>query len=430
MMYPKLLFITINGWNNTTGTATIPSIIDGYPKECVANIFVRPDIPKSPVCDRYFQISEFDVIRSIYDKSSLPGRIIHKEEESERLCLNFELQKHKKMKNVRIPFYSYIRDILWYLGNWKNENLKRFIQDYDPDVILFPAEGIISFLNLANYIIELTGKPYVIFFWDDNFTFKSKGFSFYRLFLRKKISVLAKNSKASFAITPKMCNECKLYLNIEPKMLTRPVSMRSVKNNLNCAGRTINILYTGSLYIDRYKTIKLLVDVIKEINNDKEQKFHLDIYTNSVLSSSDKKGFNIAEICTIHPGVSKEKVIELQSKADILLFVEALKGKYKNAARLSFSTKITDYFAAGKCILAIGPKDIAPIEYLKYRDAALIADSYKSIKYHLENILVHPEILLEYGEKAYDCGILYHSKKKILSTFTETILNITETTGK
>lgn len=429
MMYPKLLFITINGWNNTTGTATIPSIIDGYPKECVANIFVRPDIPNSPVCDRYFQISEFDVIRSIYDKYTLPGRIIHKEKDSESLCLNSELQKHKKIKNVRVPFYSYIRDIIWHLGNWKNENLKRFIRDYDPDVIVFPAEGTISFLNLVNFIIELTGKPYVIFFWDDNFTFRSKGVSLYRVFLRRKIRALAQNSTASFAITPKMCNECKQYLNIEPKMLTRPVTVSDFKKNANCKGRTINILYTGSLYIDRHKTIKLLIDVIKEING-KERKFHLDIYTNSILSNSDKKRFNIAEICTIHPSVSKEKVIELQSKADILLFVEALKGKYKNAARLSFSTKITDYFAAGKCILAIGPTDIAPIEYLKYRDAALIADSYKSIKYHLENILVHPEIVLEYGKKAYDCGILYHSKEKTLATFTQTILNITETAGK
>ena len=72
-MYPKILFITINGWNNTTGTATIPSIIQGYPVECVANIFIRADIPNSPVCDNYFQISENDVLKSIFRKDVKPG---------------------------------------------------------------------------------------------------------------------------------------------------------------------------------------------------------------------------------------------------------------------------------------------------------------------------------------------------------------------
>ena len=38
--YPKILFITVNGWNNTTGTSTISSIINGYPTDKIANIKV------------------------------------------------------------------------------------------------------------------------------------------------------------------------------------------------------------------------------------------------------------------------------------------------------------------------------------------------------------------------------------------------------
>ena len=65
----RILFITVNGWNNTTGTATIPSIIEGYPPENVACIFIRPDIPNSPVCNLYYSISEADVIKSIYRRA-------------------------------------------------------------------------------------------------------------------------------------------------------------------------------------------------------------------------------------------------------------------------------------------------------------------------------------------------------------------------
>ena len=67
--HPKLLFVTVNGWNNTTGTSTISSIIEGYPKDCIANIFLRADMPNSNVCDNYFRIDELKVLRSIIKRN-------------------------------------------------------------------------------------------------------------------------------------------------------------------------------------------------------------------------------------------------------------------------------------------------------------------------------------------------------------------------
>ena len=74
--YHKILFITVNGWNNTTGTATIPSIIEGYPPENVASIFIRPDLPNSHTCSLYYNISEKDVIKSIFNHKICPGNIV------------------------------------------------------------------------------------------------------------------------------------------------------------------------------------------------------------------------------------------------------------------------------------------------------------------------------------------------------------------
>ena len=420
-MYPRILFITINGWNNTTGTATIPSIIEGYPVECVANIFIRADIPNSPVCDRYFQISEKEVMKSILHKALKPGKKIIKNDETIVDNMSKERKSHAKYKTMRIPFILYIRDAIWKFGNWNNENLKAFIEDFNPDVIMFPAEGSISFLNLAQRIVKMTQKPYLMFFWDDNFTYKSHGFSFYRMRLRNKIAELVEKSASTFAITPKMCNECNQYFSVTPQMLTRPVVVTE-NRQAKAISKPIQILYTGSLYIDRGKTIKTLIRAIREVNTDYER-FHLSIYTNSEVKASEKKEYNMAGVSQLHPGVSKEEVVALQAQADVLLFVEALRGKYRNAARLSFSTKLTDYFAAGKCILAIAPSDIAPTEYLVYRDAALVADSYEEIVLLLKKISENPEIIQEYGKKALDCGIQYHEKKKVLSTFVETVRN-------
>ena len=96
-----------------------------------------------------------------------------------------------------------------------------------------------------------------------------------------------------------------------------------------------------------------------------------------------------------------------------MLFAEAISGKSSLTARLSFSTKITDYFRSGKCIFAVGNPDIAPIEYLKYEDAALVACNKKNIKEQFIKIINNPDIISEYSKKAYDCGQKNHDIKAI-----------------
>lgn len=425
-MYPKILFITINGWNNTTGTTTIPSIIEGYPVDSVANIFIRSDVPNSAVCRKYFQISEIDVAKSIFGKRIQPGREIKANIMDVDKKFASEYEMHKKLKAFHIPFFPYIRDTIWKLGKWQNENLKNFILDFQPDMVIFPAEGIRSFLGLAEYVLTLTGKPYLMFLWDDNFTYKVHGFTLYRYMLRRKIGKLIQGASSVFAITPKMGKECEQYFGVVPKMLTRPVVPTNRMLAREAIGdRTIQLLYTGSLYINRSKTLKLLIRAIENVNGQlKKDRFFLSIYSNSVLKENEKAEFNVPGVSALHPGVSKDEVVRLQTKADMLVFVEALSGKYRNAARLSFSTKLTDYFAAGKCIFAVAPRDIAPMEYLQYRDAARIADTLASAEQQLLNIDQDTNILNEYGEKAYQCGITYHSKEDILRTFVTTIQEV------
>ena len=103
------------------------------------------------------------------------------------------------------------------------------------------------------------------------------------------------------------------------------------------------------------------------------------------------------------------------------MFAEALCGKNAKSVRLSFSTKLTDYFGSGKCILAIGVPDIAPMEYLKEKDAASCAYDYDSIKDAVKSLLDRPEMICEYAEKAYKTGLENHNKACIQKTLFEVL---------
>ena len=100
---------------------------------------------------------------------------------------------------------------------------------------------------------------------------------------------------------------------------------------------------------------------------------------------------------------------------------DGLEKKYRYMARLSFSTKLTDYFKSGKCILAIGDKDIAPIKYLKENDAGIVITEYQQIKDKLQKLIVQRDLIQKYGRNAFECGRKNHNEKDIKRIFVETL---------
>jgi len=114
----------------------------------------------------------------------------------------------------------------------------------------------------------------------------------------------------------------------------------------------------------------------------------------------------------LHGLVPYNEVPALIKNSDVQVFVESLEGTKSKIARLSFSTKIIDYLTSGKCILAVGSPELAPIEYFKNEDAALVATN----KTEIPNVLlqlIDSEIVNGYAKKAMDCGIRNHERNKL-----------------
>ena len=100
--------------------------------------------------------------------------------------------------------------------------------------------------------------------------------------------------------------------------------------------------------------------------------------------------------------------------------MESLKEDNK-IARLSFSTKITDYYAAGKCIFAVGNKDLAPVELFIEEDSAVVVTEADEIQEKISQ-LVNMETLKKYSAKAYETGKRSYSAEVVKEKFF-TVLN-------
>ncbi len=423
---PKILIFTVSAWNSKVGANTWGSLLSQYDSKNLANVCIRNEIPDSKVCTRYFSISESKIIKSIFNRKIKTGQEIKAQENAE--WIESDLQEHnaryQKMTRKRSYFKLLCRELVWKLGKWKTQEFKDFLDDFKPDIILHSFEGYIHLNRMISYAIKRTGAKAIGYVWDDNFTYKQSkkiGHKIYRYFQRKSVKKLRKQTEEFFAITEKAKREADKFFGVDCHVLSKPLNAAPLLETTGSPVFPLKMLYTGNLLIGRDKTLQKIVDAVQELN-DEERKFEIDVYTQTQLSE-EKKAALQTPFCRLHEPIAQAEVLEKQKQADVLLFLEDL-GKENLAARLSFSTKITDYLSAGKCIFAAGNMDLAPIEYFQENAAAIVACEENEIKNNLLIMINEPNILQEFAQNAAKCGLEKHDREMILNRCDQVIQKV------
>lgn len=426
---PRVLVTSVPSWSSRGGSDTMSSLMQEYGAENVAALYIRADKSDSKSASRYFHIMEGRVMKSILHPSITTGEefrpkdVIITESSDEQTA---EKARYSTFSKHRWGIFIFAREFVWKLGRWKSKELDAFLDDYKPEVLVCPIESYIHFNTLNEYIIKRCQPKVIGFLWDDNFTYKQEPNNFWhqlhRVWLRRSVRRMVDKCSTIFCLSPKMKDECDKVFGIESQLLTKPIFNQSEFKPFN-VGSPIKMLYTGNLYVGRDKTMMAIADALREVNRD-GIKVELDIYTKSVLSEKDRARIEVEGACRLHKPIPQSEVFRLQEAAEVLLFAESLERRKNQGARLSFSTKITDYFRAGKCIWAVGSPTLGPIDYLQRMDAAIMSTDAQTIAEALRKMVTDKSIIAEYARKGFDCGKKNHNGDAILNKLYETIKTI------
>lgn len=415
----KVLVVGINPWIDNTGINTLINFFDGWDKNSIAHIYTRAKLPNTHMCDKFFRISEPKVMKSLLKRSIKTGEEVFNSNE-EAVEASQENQIYNKKHS---SLMSLAREFVWLLGKWKTKELDKFLDEYDADVLFFPVYANVYMNRLQNYIRKRTKKPVVLYVSDDNYSYKSivkTPVSFFtRFWLRSQEKKLFKNAQKIMVIAPKQKEEYDRLFNTNSVILTKGIDFSKIPYEEKPLNRPVKMVYTGKLIIGRWLSLAKIAEALGEINKD-ETKVELDIYTTDALTDEQKVKLN-RNGCSVKGALTLDEVQAVQKQADILVFVESLEKEFKYTARLSFSTKITDYLKSGKCIFAVGDKDIAPIDYFNRYDSAVTATSYDEIGEKLKELIDNESRITEYSKKAYDCGKEHHNAELMNKTLIDTI---------
>lgn len=415
---PKVLIVSREVWNDKTAS-TLTNLFEDYDSDKVSYMYIETKMPNSNCCHRYFQISEFALVHKLYKWKTKTGRFINTDEsqsseESNEKIASQEAATMQYVRGHRSFWFTLSREILWAFNGWKSKELRHFIREENPDVVWITGSPLILMNRLSRYVVKTAGRPYCVFEMDDVYPTKRIDWNpfkaLYRMSLRKNVKKLIKGASQLYVISPKMKREYDVLFGTDSVVLTKGIDFTTASYSPKPVHKPVQMVYMGQVIYDRISSLELIGKALDEINKE-EQKVVLNIYTKNPIDPLRKAQMVGKGNVFFHEPVPYSEVQKVIEKNDVVVFVESLRDEYKNVARLSFSTKITDYLASGKCIFAVGRSDSAPIEYFLENDSAIVACNYSEIKNKLQDL--RTETVVTYSNKAFDCGKANHDKAKM-----------------
>ncbi len=418
----RILLITDEEWNDAVfGNNVLTNWFSGFNAE-FAQIYCSPGLPYNSICERYYQITDSQMFRSLFPLGKKAGGPICKpktKEEIDDSKRNAQRRGvYRLLKQVSLYLHTpmmMVRDVIWKWGRYDINSLIHFVLDFNPDVVFCPRMVTPKLMRLEKIVSKTTDAPFVAFTADNEASMNH--YSWSPLFwlracmIHRSFGKHVKLYKHYFMFSEEQAQDYHRQYGLQTSTLFKC-------GEFNEAGESktihspIRMVYAGRLYCNRWKTLAAIGRALERVNHD-GVKMILDVFTADGLTKGQKRAFAGLNYLHVNPAISPSQLVDEYRKADIALHVESFDKRNRAATRYSFSTKIIDLMASSCAILAICWDHHAGYQYLKDHDAAFCVSSFDDIQPMLETIYQNPALIEEYAEKALKCGRTNHSKERI-----------------
>lgn len=372
--YPKVLVISVYDYHNgmDATSITLRSFFNHWPTDRICHIH----------CETYEVLENTNPFGFNLNISDIKfNKILHylkkkKDNIFDNSLLNNDVVVIKSSSFVSILkqkiklFFSASADLLSYKIS---SNLESFILTQNPEVIYV----IPSSRRIIRLVIELNKRfsipiiPHFMDDWPSTIYKDSILFYFQRKLTLNDLNSLLNKCKKALVISKAMEREyTERYLGIKFFTLMNALpTYLGEKNEFIKTNEKISFCYAGGLHLNRWSSLLFICKALKQIANTE-----LIIYTK--LSDWNNVSSKFSEYTFIKYGgfLKTNDTLNVLKEHDYLVFVESFDQGVKKYTKLSISTKIPEYLCLGKPIIAIGPSDIASINYFKVNDSALVLD--------------------------------------------------------
>ena len=377
----RVLVVSDIEWSddNSLGN-TMSNLFLGNKEISVASLYRRTSNPSNLLCKKYFRISYISILKNFFKKEQI-GEYFELEKP---LSTKTEVTGEKKaiglihkLKLNKLVYF--IEDMLFATKKWENKKYKKFLEEFNPDIIFsFAKASKTQLLFEKNILKHLKNCKKATFVVDDIYGANQN--KKYKKIIAEQLNLASK----VYYITPSLRDEYKEIFGVDGDILTKgcDFSLPVIKKE----NPIKTIVYAGNLLYGRDNTLINLANAINNHNKGNENKLYLKVYSPTLIDDTVKNALNIngaSEFCGAKPFL---EIVEILNKADLVLQVESFDKKQQKIVKHSFSTKITDCMQSGSVLFAIGPKEVASMQAANDIDGAFVAFSVEEISDTIKQI--------------------------------------------
>lgn len=368
----RLLIISNNAISATSNNGkTIRSFLKGIPAENVANLyFGTNETPDIDACKHFYRITEIDILKSFLSfrfRATNSHEILMRQlaviSDNQKLIENKGLRFIKKNSGN----LSFIRETLWDFGTWDTKELNEWIKFFSPNAIFAVLGNVVYTHIIARKIAKRFSLPMHTYFTDDYVLNDSSNTWIEHLHFKKIRRVYKKTlavTDKAFVIGKNMKYAYEEFFHRKFGILVNGINIDQF-TELSCKsfnpGEIFIISFIGGIHLNRWKSIVELAKATEKIDycSFDFRVFCLKEPDKEVIEAFDEVGIRYCG------GLNSSQVMDEIANSHCLIHAESFDDKNRIYTKYSISTKIPEYMASKRAIIAIGPSDIASIEIFK-----------------------------------------------------------------
>ena len=426
----NILVISHNSFSNHSNNGkTMESLLAKFEKKQIAQIyFSNNEVPDFDFCDRYYQITDVDVFKSVFRLFNSCGRKVSALQDNPGNSgkkMRFSIYRLMSLVKATFPKATLLRDFLWSICKWKSDDLLQWCIKHEPKIIFFVGGDSKFSHKIAIDLSKYLGVPLVSFFTDDYVIYSASLLGEYsishRLLLRQFKETISQSSQL-YCIGKEMADEYSRLFNSTFMYVMNSVKVRDFDDGyfLLPDKEQFVVGYFGGLHLDRWKMIVRFSKISSKI---KINVYCMENPSKHICEEFRKNGV------IFKGGVVGNELKLAMSKCDMLLHIESDNVKYTSLTRLSVSTKIPEYLMSSRLVLAYGPEFLASMKLLSDNQIGCVFSSSiedQDVSIMLEHILSDREKREAIVRKAYNFGLKEFSQERNSTSFRRNLISLIE----
>ena len=246
----------------------------------ICSMYTRKAKPDNKCCQYYYQVTLIDIVKHVFMRKRI-GHVFQLNDVLAEVSSSTSGGKTvTTVKGWKINILQTIVEFMYSSKIWLNRKLKRYVENYDPDIVFFFAIAEPFRYNLAQYFKKHTRAKLVMLVADDVWGQTQNMNWLLRTVYRNRYRTLFRIADKVYGASQMLCDEYSQLFNLPIKPLYKGCNLAPSKTDV---GHPIQIVYAGNLFYGRDKTLVALADQLKESNED-GVKMQLSIYSSTIVS--------------------------------------------------------------------------------------------------------------------------------------------------